>query len=103
MVLVGFQQCVEYPLAQLVCLLYTVQVKSDCFIRNMESFYKLSTRLAAVLLCGRLQGLVIQGMWAPTAGFITQGQISRPEFLKPMPGGAFIHSIIPKGLTYSVT
>ena len=74
-----------------------MQMKSDCFIKNLEMFGKVITRLAAILLYAGLQGL-----WTPTAGF-TQGQICRPEFLESIPGSAFIHSIIPKGLTYSVT
>ena len=103
LVLVGLRQCVGYPLSQFVRLPYALQVKSDCFIRNLEAFGKLCTRLIAVLLFCRLQDLVIQGIWTPAAGFITQGQIIRPEFRELMSGGAFIYSIIPKSLTYSET
>lgn len=51
LLLVGFQQCVEYPLAQLVCLPYAMQVKSDGFIRNRETFGK---KLITFGFCPRL-------------------------------------------------
>lgn len=76
---------------------------SDCYIINLKAFGKLTSDLATVLLYSCLQSLVIQDPWTPTVGFITQRQISRAEFLQPMPGDSFIHTLIFKGLTYSVT
>lgn len=63
--LVGFQECVEYPLAQLVSSLCSAS--EVCFIRNLEAFRKLTTDLAVVLLYGSLQGLIIQEFWPATA------------------------------------
>lgn len=65
-----------------------VQVKSGCFIRNLETFGNLILGLAVVLLYGRLQCL------------ITKEQIVQPEQLETMLGGVFIHSIIPKDYVY---
>lgn len=52
--LVAFRPCVGYPLAQLVRLPYTVQEKSDCFIRKMEALAKLT------------KGLTVSSLWSPT-------------------------------------
>lgn len=80
LLLVGFKQCVEYPLAQLLCLPYAVQVKSpDCFILNLEALGKLTTALAVIHLYGHLQGFIIQDLQPATVRFITKGQISQPE------------------------
>lgn len=46
LLLVGLQQCVRSPLAQLVCL----QVKPVCFIRNPEASVKLTAYSEAVPL-----------------------------------------------------
>lgn len=62
LLLLGFQQCIGYLLAQLVHLLYNVQVKFDYFIRNLETLGKLTTGLVVVLLHGSLQGLIFQDL-----------------------------------------
>lgn len=74
MLLVRFRECAWYPLGP-----YVMQVKSDCFIINMEAFDEL--KLATVLLYGRLQDLGIPDLWSANARFITMEQISRSEIL----------------------
>ncbi|GFY66593.1 hypothetical protein TNIN_340631 [Trichonephila inaurata madagascariensis] len=100
LLLMDFQQCGRNPLAQPVRL---TQVKSKHFTGNVELSGKFTTRLTTVLLNGRLQGFVIQGLWSSCSSFIEEGQISRPEFLKPMLCRAFIDPTVPKRLTYSAT
>ncbi|GFS44936.1 hypothetical protein TNIN_168601 [Trichonephila inaurata madagascariensis] len=78
-------------------------MKSSRLTESFELSGKFTTRLTTVLLNGRLQGFVIQGLRSSCSGCITEGQISRPEFLKSMPCRKFIDSTIPKRLTYSVT
>ncbi|GFT83428.1 hypothetical protein NPIL_304841 [Nephila pilipes] len=90
-------------LALPVRLTQKVQMKSNCFTRNAKLFCKFATRSTTVLLNSRLKDFVIQGVWLPTVKFITEGQVSRPKYLKPMPCNTFIHSTIPKRLTYSAT
>ncbi|GFX45790.1 hypothetical protein TNCV_934291 [Trichonephila clavipes] len=60
-------------------------MKSIRFIGSVELSGKFATRLIAVLLNGRLQDFVIQGRLSSCSSFIKEKQISRPEFLKPMP------------------
>ncbi|KAJ8870148.1 hypothetical protein PR048_029160 [Dryococelus australis] len=94
--LVGSQKCVFYPLAQL-------ERHSLRGYRHLEAFGKLA-RLASVLLYGPLQDRTIKNLCpSPPSWFIMKGEIFRHEFPEPMPGGASIHSIIPKGLAYSET
>lgn len=50
-----------------------------------------------------LQVCLIWEMGLAIAGFIPKGQISRPELLGPVTGGAFTESIIHNGLTYLAT
>lgn len=71
---VSFRLCIGYPPSQLVRLPYEVQVKTDCFIRNLVVFSKLTVGFAVVLLYDRLQGLITQDLWSATAGFITDLQ-----------------------------
>lgn len=101
LLLVGFKQCVEYPLGQFVCLPYAVQVKSDGFILNLEALGKLTTALAVIHLYGHLQGFIIQDLQPATVRFIIKGQIFQPEHLEAMSDSVFTHSIILKGLMYS--
>lgn len=49
------------------------------------------------------RALSFQDLWLATAGFIIRGQISEPECLELMPGGAFTHCNIAKDLMYSET
>ncbi|GFW46742.1 hypothetical protein TNCV_2980981 [Trichonephila clavipes] len=72
--------------------LYVLPMKSNRFTGSAELSGKFTTRLTTVLLNGRLQGFVIQGLLSSCSSFITEGQISRPEFLKPMPCLTFIYS-----------
>lgn len=75
-------------------------MKSDGFFQKPGN---VTTGLAAVLIYCRLQEFILQNLWPDIAGFITKGQISQCELLKPMPNNMFTHSIIPKGLTYSAS
>lgn len=96
LLLVGFPQCLEYSLAQLVRLAYALQLKSDCFIRILEVIGKIAAGLVLVLPYDRLQVLINQYMWPTVAGVITKRQISRNELLKPMLGIVCLHIIISK-------
>ncbi|GFU33017.1 low-density lipoprotein receptor 1 [Trichonephila clavipes] len=60
-------------------------MKSNRFTGSFELSGKFTTRLTTVVLNGHLQGFVIQGLWSSCSSFITEGQVSRPEFLKSMP------------------
>lgn len=87
-----------YPLAKLVRLLCALQVESHCFIRDLEAFSRLDTGLTVPLFYGRVLVLVIPDLWLAAGAFIKKGQISWPELLGAMPGGASTPSIISKGL-----
>ncbi|GFT60840.1 hypothetical protein TNCV_3615771 [Trichonephila clavipes] len=80
-----------------------LSLKSNRFTGSVELSGKFTTRLTSILLNGRLQGFVIQGLLSSCSSFITEGQISRPEFLKQIPCRTFIDITIPKRLTYSAT
>lgn len=99
----GFIKFAGQTPPQLVRLRSTVDVNSDSFIGTLETLSKLSTRLVAVLLYDRHHDLVIHGLLTRTTRFIIQRQILRVEFLKPMPGYAFVHNIIPKSFTHCAT
>lgn len=49
---------------------YGEQMKSDCFIRDLESLCRLTTGLAVILLYGRFQYLIIQDLRSDTAELI---------------------------------
>ncbi|GFW83570.1 hypothetical protein TNCV_2204191 [Trichonephila clavipes] len=66
------------------------QMKSSSSTGSVELSGKFTTRLATVLFNDRLQGFVFQGLWSSCLCFITERQISRPEFLKPMSCRTFI-------------
>ncbi|GFY51310.1 hypothetical protein TNIN_138981 [Trichonephila inaurata madagascariensis] len=77
-------------------------MKSNHFIGRVEASGKFTTRLSTVLIDDRLQGFVLQGLWSSCSSFITEGQIFRPEFSKPMACRTFIDALSPS-LTYSTT
>lgn len=85
LLLVGYRQCVGYPLAQL-------QVRSTGEFSS--EIWKRLPSSAVVLLSCSLQSLIIQDLWPATAGFNVKGKMTRPELLEPMPDSAFTHSII---------
>lgn len=87
--LVGFWQCVGYPLAQLVRFPYAVQVMPDCFIRNLELFGKLTTGLAA------FRASLSRTCGWPMRGFISKEQISWLELLEPISGGNSLTTLSP--------
>ncbi|GFX93100.1 hypothetical protein TNCV_140441 [Trichonephila clavipes] len=78
------------------------EMKSNRFTGRVQLSGKFTTRLNTILLNGRLQAFVFQGLLSSCSSFITEGQISRPEFLKPMPYRTFIDRTIRKRLTHSV-
>lgn len=75
---------------------YAVQVKNDCHIRNLDAIRQAHQKFGCCPPLLPLQGLIIHNLWAVTAEFITNGQISRHELLEQLHGGALAHSIIPK-------
>lgn len=87
---------VAYWFAQLENHPYAAQAK--CSTRNLESFDEFITGLAVVLLCDRLQDLIIQDLRSTIAEIIKKGKTTQHELLEPMPRGAFIHSITSKCL-----
>ncbi|GFS52480.1 hypothetical protein TNIN_349931 [Trichonephila inaurata madagascariensis] len=101
--LMDFQQRVRNPLVRPLRLTQVKQMKFIRFTESVELSGKFTTRLTTVLLNGCLQGFVIQGLWSSCSSFITEGQISRPEFLKPRPCRTFNDRTILKRLTYSAT
>lgn len=89
LLLVGFQQYVSYQFAQLEHLPCVVQLNSDCFIRNLEAFGKLTTHLTVVFF-GYVQGLIIQDLWLPLRGVSQRDRFPKTNLLETM---LMVHSL----------
>lgn len=81
--------------------LYTLCKAGEAWLSS-ETWNKLNTSLAVVLLYGHFQGLIIQDLWPINIAFVTKRQNSQPEILQPISGSAFTNINL-KDSMYSTT